>query len=211
MCLANNTFLFAAEWGTGAGERKSTRLSSALNPRKTEPRPADCVPVHREGNAVQRQPKEGSPGCPRMRQLSHHRAYAIRAGPLTPRLQIVAQTHRVPGGTSSPLVSWRAPRNATLTKPQPHLAQPCSGALLLWHQKPPTKEWGCLAGLAPSVLASPKPALLAARDVRPQCDPLAVSGHESQVPEAGGGPAPQRGVPSAVLTEAAVPHEAEDP
>lgn len=119
-----------------------------------------------------------------------HGAHAVRAGPLTPRPRTAAQTRRAPAGTPSSLVSRSAPRNA----PSGPAVFPCSSPLA---SEAPQQDGlpGWVSPTAPAALASPKPALLAARDARPQCGPLVVSGHGSQVPEAGGRPAPPRGRP----------------
>lgn len=89
--------------------------------------------------------------------LPRHRAHTIRPGPLTPTLQITAWTHGAPEGTSSPLVSWRAPWKATPLDSWPSPRQAmfrCSPPLA---SEVPWKGWGAWLGPlhTPSVWACP--------------------------------------------------------
>lgn len=121
LCFANDAFLFAAEWGTGGRERKSTRLGSTLNPRK-QLSPAAvfrCSPVSTDPPPPRSSRRQGW-------------AFDLKASNR-------CSDSRAPAGTPSSLVSRGAPRNA----PSGPAVFPCSSPLA---SEAPTKGWAAWLG-----------------------------------------------------------------
>lgn len=96
----------------------------------------------------------------------HHRAHALRSGPLTQHFKSLIRPTGFPRGLPPPGCHGEL-LDCTTTRP---LAPGCVHVLFSSGLQSPLKGWGmpdCICPMAPSVLACPRSALLPARDIRP--------------------------------------------